>query len=263
MFGTIARRSVGAMLVAVVSVGLVAATAPTGAEATTLVTSWHVPVLMYHRIAPAWERGNDLVDLVLNPSLFDAQLKALKANGWHTITAARLAATMAAGQPTTAKSFVITLDDGRFDGYTHAFPILKKYGFVATFYVITGRVGRSGYLTWAQMKTMQAAGMEIGNHSVSHVDFNTYTLAQTDAQVRGAHTAIATNTGVTPTSFAYPFGYTYPNVVTSVKNAGIKIAFTTLFGATETWATRLLVPRVRIHSTTTASQIVSLLCPYR
>jgi len=52
-------------------------------------------------------------------------------------------------------------------------------------------------------------------------------------------------------------------VVTSVKNAGIEIAFTTVFGARETWATRLLLPRVRIHSTTTASQIVSLLYPYR
>ena len=64
-------------------------------------------------------------------------------------------------------------------------------------------------------------------------------------------------------SFRPVFGHTYPNVVTSVRNAGIKIAFTTVFGARETWATRLLLPRVRIHSTTTASQIVSLLYPYR
>jgi peptidoglycan/xylan/chitin deacetylase (PgdA/CDA1 family) len=257
------HRYIGVLLALVTALGIAGGTAPAPAQAVSLVTRWHVPVLMYHRIAPATERGHDLVDLVLDPAVFDAQLKALKANGWHTITAATLAAKMAARQPISHKTVVITLDDGREDGYTHAFPILKKYGFIATFYVITGRVGRSNAITWSQMQTMQAAGMEIGNHTVSHADMKLYTRAQTDAQVASAQKAILTNTGVAAQTFAYPFGFTYPNVVASVKAAGVKIAFTTVFGAKETMATRFLVPRVRIHPATTASGIVSLLYAYR
>ena len=255
------HRFFGVLLALVTALGIASLAAPAPAQAATRVTSWHVPVLMYHRIAPASERGGDLVDLVIAPTTFDAQLRALKANGWHTITAATLAAKMAAGQPVGYKTFVITFDDGRADGYTHAFPVLRKYGFVATFYVITGRVGGRTAITWAQMKTMQAAGMEIGNHTVSHVQ--NLARIQADAQVAGAQMAILTDTGVAAQTLAYPFGFVCPNLVASVKAAGIKIAFTTAFGAKETWATRLLLPRVRIHPTTTASKIVALLYPDR
>jgi peptidoglycan/xylan/chitin deacetylase (PgdA/CDA1 family) len=257
------HRAIGVLLALVTALGIAGVTAPVSAQALSLVTSWRVPVLMYHRIAPASERGTDLVDLVIDPAIFDAQLKALKANGWHTITAATLAAKMAAGAPISYKTFVITLDDGREDGYSHAFPILRKYGFVATFYVITGRVGRTNAITWAQMKTMQAVGMEIGNHTVSHTDMKLFTRAQTDAQVAGAQASILANVGIAATTFACPFGFAYPNVVASIKADGSKIAFTTVFGAKETMATRFLLPRVRIHPMTTAAGIVALLYPDR
>jgi peptidoglycan/xylan/chitin deacetylase (PgdA/CDA1 family) len=168
---------------------------------------------------------------------------------------------MAAGQAIGYKSFVITFDDGRADGYTHAFPLLQKYGFVATFFVITDRVGASSTISWAHLKAMQAAGMEIGNHTASHVESTVRT--QTDAQVAGAQQAILTNTSVASQTLAYPFGFTSPNLVASVKAAGIKIAFTTVAGTQESWATRLLLPRVRIQPTTTASKLVSLLYPDR
>lgn len=259
----ITHRYIGVLLGLVTALGIVGLTEPAPAQAATAVTSWHVPVLMYHRIAPASERGSDLVDLVLDPRVFDAQLKALKANGWHTITAAMLAAKMATGQTIAYKTFVMTLDDGRSDGYTHAFPIIEKYGFVATFYVITGRVGRSTAISWAEMRTMEAAGMEISNHTVSHPDMKLYTRAQTDFQVESAQQAILANTGIAAQTFAYPFGFTYPGVVASVQAAGSKIAFTTVSGAKETMATRFLLPRVRVHATTTASGIVLLLYPDR
>src|SRR5450759_4487209 len=56
-----------------------------------------VPVLMYHRIAPADEVGRSLPNLVVPPDLFAAQLEALVAAGWRSITAADLAADLAAG----------------------------------------------------------------------------------------------------------------------------------------------------------------------
>jgi hypothetical protein len=63
-------------------------TAPASPEAvgSRHVSTYDVPVLMYHRIAPPSERGHDLPDLVVDPKRFDAQLAALRADGWQTIT---------------------------------------------------------------------------------------------------------------------------------------------------------------------------------
>jgi peptidoglycan/xylan/chitin deacetylase (PgdA/CDA1 family) len=239
-------------------------TAPASPEAvgSRRVSTYHVPVLMYHRIAPRSERGHDLPDLVLDPKRFDAQLATLKAHGWRTITSGELAAAMRTGVPIPSKTFVITIDDGHVDGYTHAFPTLKRYGFVATFFVITSRLDRSNCLTWAELAEMQAAGMEVGNHTVSHVSEAGYSRVQTNVQVMGAQVAIAAHLGVTPISFAYPYGDTPANLVASVEASGIAVAYTTAGGATETLRTAYLLPRVRVSATTTASGILWLVRRY-
>ena len=244
----------------VVSAPLAAAIA--GLAATDAPTGYHVPVLMYHRIAPASERGNDLADLVLDPRVFDAQLAALEAHGWRTITSGQLARAVAANDEVPARTFVITLDDGREDGYTHAFPILQKHGFVATFFVITGRVNERRYLTWTEMNDMQAAGMEIGNHTVSHLDETRFTRSQADRQVMGAQDAIERNLGVPAVSFAYPSGRMPANLVASVKASRLQVAYTTIGGADETAATAYFWPRIRIHPTTTAAGILWLVDRY-
>ena len=225
--------------------------------------AYHVPVLMYHRIEPASERGHALFNLVVEPSVFEAQLAALKGRGWHTITSAQLAATMDAGCDVPPRTFVITLDDGHQDGYSNAMPILEKFGFVATFFVITGRVGRPHYLTWAEMLEMRGAGMEIGNHTVSHVDEATYGRARTDAQVLDAQRAIELHLDTAPVSFAYPFGLMPANLVASVKASGIEVAYTTVRGASESLETAYALPRIRVQPTTVPVNLAVFLERYR
>lgn len=228
------------------------------------VTSYHVPILLYHVIAPISEAGDDLPHLVVDPALFDAQLALLKANGWHTITSVQFSADLYAKVAIPAKTFMITIDDGHDDGYIHAFPVLQKYGFTATYFVITDRVRSldQGYLTPNSIQTMGAAGEEIANHTVSHVDFSTYTLAQDEAQVNGAQTAIASWAGATPVSFAYPFGAAYPNLETAVKAAGLKVAYLEGPGTPETLATAYALPRTEILNTTTAAQVMKMVTTY-
>jgi peptidoglycan/xylan/chitin deacetylase (PgdA/CDA1 family) len=212
--------------------------------------TYHVPVLMYHRIAFEAERGRSLPGLVVDPRRFDSQLGALRNAGWRTITSAQLAAAVFAGASIPARTFTITIDDGHEDGYTHAFPILRRLGFVATFFVIAGRIGRHGYLTWPQLATMQAAGMEIGNHSLNHVDEWAFTRDQTDHQVLAAQQLIDTHLGQPPVSFAYPFGASPPNLVASVTASGLRVAYTELAGARESAAAPYFWPRLRVDPTT-------------
>ena len=73
----------------------------------------------------------------------------------------------------------LTFDDGYQDFVTHAMPVLKRYGFTATAFVLAGRLG--GHNVWSgpgpdkplltadQVREVAQAGIEIGSHGLEHV----------------------------------------------------------------------------------------------
>jgi peptidoglycan/xylan/chitin deacetylase (PgdA/CDA1 family) len=201
---------------------------------------------MYHRVAPAGEIGDSLPGLVVSPDLFAAQLQALVAAGWQSITAAQLAADLATGVTPPPRTFVITFDDGRSDGYMHAFPILRRLGLVATFYVITGRIGMTYNLSASQLRRMAAAGMEIGSHTVDHVRLSSANPSAARLQLTQSAATIARVAGQRPTTFAYPFGGLDPFAQSLVQATGYAMAFTEVSGCQQTWWGRLASPRVRV-----------------
>ena len=58
------------------------------------------------------------------------------------------------------KLVVLTFDDGNVSDLTTVAPILTEHGFGATFYITSGWVGRTGRMTWEQVKELAAAGLE-------------------------------------------------------------------------------------------------------
>jgi peptidoglycan/xylan/chitin deacetylase (PgdA/CDA1 family) len=62
----------------------------------------------------------------------------------------------------------ITFDDGNESQFTEYYPILERYGFRATFYVITSLIGKRGMLTYDQLKELYNHGNEIGSHTHTH-----------------------------------------------------------------------------------------------
>jgi peptidoglycan/xylan/chitin deacetylase (PgdA/CDA1 family) len=166
----------------------------------------HIPILMYHRIATKAEAGNSIASLVVPPETFSAQLDTLKAGGWNTITMATLAADMQAHVKPPSKTFVITIDDGWSDGYTHAFPILSKHGFVATYYMVAGRIDTRDFLSSVELRTMVGAGDEIGDHTMDHVDLAGQSASKLKYEIDVAAARIAQVTNVWPASLAYPSG---------------------------------------------------------
>jgi peptidoglycan/xylan/chitin deacetylase (PgdA/CDA1 family) len=215
-----------------------------------------VPVLMYHRVAPADQVGDSLPNLVVRPELFAAQLEALVAAGWRSITAAELAADLAAGIRPPRRTFVITFDDGRSDGYTEAFPILRRLGLVATFYVVTGRIGVTNSLSASQLQGLASAGMEIGSHSVDHIPLTSANPRAARLQLTRSAAQIAAVTGQRPTTFAYPFGGMDPFDQKLVRETGYAMAFTVVDGCRMSWPTRLAAPRVRVSPGTSPRDLL-------
>jgi len=206
---------------------------------------------MYHLVATPAEAGNALPSLVVSPMLFAAQMQKLRLAGWHTTTAATLAADVSSGHRPPARTFVITLDDGHEDGYTEAFPILKANGFVATYYDVTGRVDHAGWLSSNELVAMDDAGMEIADHTVDHTELTTVANAVAISEIVGAKTFIANLLGPSPTTLAYPYGSWNAAVVADVRAAGFLLALTTKEGCFESTSTRLQAPRLRVSPSTT------------
>jgi peptidoglycan/xylan/chitin deacetylase (PgdA/CDA1 family) len=220
----------------------------------------HVPVLMYHRIVPWAKAGRSLPGLVVPPDTFAAQMRTLAAAGWHTVTAAQLAADLAAGRRPKPRTFVITFDDGWADGYRYALPILRRNGFVGTFYVISGRISRlSGFLSPTQLQAMQAAGMEIGDHTVSHADLPARTTSKARYEIVHAADQIAVVVGVRPSTFAYPYGARNLRDESLVARAGFALALTTVEGCLEISSNQFSVPRLRVGPGTSPTELLGTL----
>jgi peptidoglycan/xylan/chitin deacetylase (PgdA/CDA1 family) len=64
--------------------------------------------------------------------------------------------------------YCFTFDDGLASDYEEVFPVLCEIGLRATFFVVPTFVETPGYVTWAQLREMVAAGMEVGSHSLTH-----------------------------------------------------------------------------------------------
>ena len=221
---------------------------------------YHVPVLMYHRIIPTSEAGDSLPDLVVSPETFSVQMKALFDAGWHSITMATLADDMETDRTIPAKTFVITFDDGWYDGYVYAFPIMREYGFVGTFYVITSRINSADFLSTQELRTLEAAGNDIGNHTLDHISLQTVPLARVKQEVEKASEAIERAVGHRPVSLAYPMGGISMAVVMVLGDIpDMKLAVHTGFGTYETWLGRFDMPRVRIHPGSSPKEILAWL----
>jgi peptidoglycan/xylan/chitin deacetylase (PgdA/CDA1 family) len=244
----------------------------------------HVPILMYHRIVPVGLAGNSIRSLVVPPETFDAQLAALQEAGWRTITMAMLATDLAAHVTPPAKTFVITIDDGWDDGYTYALPILASHGFVATYFVIASRIDQGSFLSSAHLRALVAAGDEIGDHTMDHVNLTAQGPANLTYEIDAAAARIAQVTGVWPESLAYPSGYEDAHVVAAVgacqelrvavidkhlvvqePGAAPKLGaspappLTTTLQAYETWADRFVIPRIKVTPGTTPAELLAWL----
>lgn len=198
-------------------------------EATPSASFRHVrvPILVYHSIAPYRAGMSRLVkEFTVPPETFDEQLHYLQQNGYTVISFESLVdATTSPSAPLPEKPVVLTFDDGWEDLYRHAFPLLMKYHDTATFFIFTNGIGDRDFMTWSQLKTMQAAGMDIESHSVSHPFLSAMTdKAKLWKEIEGSREIIASHLGRAPDIFAYPYG-TYNDLdIAMLKAAGYRAA---------------------------------------
>ncbi|MFN8457926.1 MAG: polysaccharide deacetylase family protein [Anaerolineae bacterium] len=222
----------------------------------------HVPILMYHYLsAPPADADAIRRDLSTSPEQFEEHLAYLRQAGYHTISLEQLAYAIKGVIQLPNKSIIITFDDGYRDHYENAFPILKKNGFTATFFIFTQPIDTNNvdYLSWDMVKEMHRAGMEFGSHSYRHLDMRQRDVDFLVYEIVGSSEAIEQRIGEPVRFFSYPSGRYDDMVIKVLDSAKFWGAVTTQWGATESLENRFELPRIRIRGNDTAEDLANKL----
>ncbi|MBU3142926.1 polysaccharide deacetylase family protein [Clostridium sp. CF012] len=182
-----------------------------------------IPVLMYHAIG--YEKGNTAR---IPKEKFKAQMKYLKDNGYSTLTLDEAYDFFKTNKPVPQKSVVLTFDDGYVDNFLEALPILKEFGFKATYFIITNVVDKSpGYMSLEQLKAMQANKMDIQSHTAKHEHLAKLSYEEQVKTLKESKAFLEKSLGKKVQYIAYPYGEYSKETLTAVKKAGYTMAFTT------------------------------------
>jgi peptidoglycan/xylan/chitin deacetylase (PgdA/CDA1 family) len=217
---------------------------------------------MYHYISVPPARADKYrLDLSVAPRHFEAQLAWLRGEGYQTISLSQLVYHLSLGWPLPKKPIILTFDDGYRDAYTNAFPLLRRYGFLGTFFLVTKPIddGNSDYLTWDMVKEMHQAGMDMEPHGYRHYDLKGRGMDFLVYEIVGAKEAIEARTGQQTRFFAYPSGSYDRTTIAVLKSAYFWAALTTVQGATHSGDDLFELKRVRIRGSTSVDQLAQLL----
>jgi len=185
-----------------------------------------IPVLNYHQVN---NKAHHL--LTLSSQEFEAQMAYLQEAGYTTISPDQLVDHLQYGASLPPNPILITFDDGYEDNYRNAYPILQKYNFTATIFLITDFVSNNNrYLTWDQVKKMKDNGFSFGSHTLSHVFLANATDDDVLSELTKSREAMEWRLNQKIEYLAYPGGTYDQRVIKMAKQVGYRAAFTINLG---------------------------------
>jgi len=198
----------------------------------------HLAILTFHSLDHTGSR------ISVAPEVFVRQVGRLRNAGYLVLP---LGEALQADPRSARRIAALTFDDGYASVQETAAPVLARFGWRATIFVVSDYVGRdnqwpgqaafvppAGLLTWRQLQDFAAAGWEIGAHTRTHPDLTTLDPQGLEAEVGGSKRALEDRLGRAVDLFAYPSGK-YDERVRAVVRRHFRAACTTDMGwASET-----------------------------
>ncbi|MCM8782288.1 MAG: polysaccharide deacetylase family protein [Candidatus Omnitrophica bacterium] len=195
-----------------------------------LSPGYEVPILTYHYFGNNGKiDGKDYPLLFVSPDNFEKQMRYLKEKGYRVVSLETLVDGIKEINKFPHNTVVITVDDGHKSFFTYAYPVLKKYGFPATVFLVSDIIGaRQDYLDWDEIRQMFTDNISFGGHTRSHVYLphikNKDVLWK---EIAGCKEVIEKALGKRIDYFSYPVGGFTKEARTLVEKAGYKGACST------------------------------------
>ena len=211
-----------------------------------------IRILFYHSI------DNSGSDISTSVETFERQMAYLKKEEYHTISLSDYINTIYPKNVPSSKLVIITFDDGFEGTYLHAFPVLKKYGFIATIFLTTDYIDGSAHwisrdlnlienrifnasiskkklqkiketshfplLTWGKIKEMSNYGIEFGSHTASHLWLAKTTSEKTKEDISRSRAIIQEKLNKSVDFLSYPYSDYTPQTKEIVRELGFRAA---------------------------------------
>lgn len=219
-----------------------------------------IPILMYHQIDEPPQRGTTLRGLIVAPQSFARQMTMLKLLGYQGLSMRDLEPYLKGEKQ--GKVLGLTFDDGYQNNLYNALPVLKKNGFTATCYGVSGMMGDTNrwdlgkgiaekpLMTLGDWKAWRDAGMDIGSHTLTHANLTELPTEEARKQIVASKQELEGTLGCEVRHFCYPYGKFSAEHAVMVKEAGYVTATTTQRGRVHEGADPFTLRRIMVARAT-------------
>jgi peptidoglycan/xylan/chitin deacetylase (PgdA/CDA1 family) len=169
-----------------------------------------IPVLLYHKV---WPGIND--HLTITPERLREHWELLRKEGYQALSLDEYLQVATGQKPKPAKALLLTFDDGYRNNLTYVYPLLKEFGWKATFFVIantlTGGYKEEGStaeqkMTPAELRSLDPAIVQLALHGYSHRDMGSLRPAEMQEELAKSIQAFKDSGLPFNMVFAYPYG---------------------------------------------------------
>ncbi len=204
-------------------------------------------ILLYHSV------GSDVSPASIPVKAFATQME-LVARRFKTVRLGDLRSATRSGHPSEENIACVTFDDGYADNFEHALPVLEQCGIKATFFVVSGFLGKTcptfagpiPMMEAGQVRELAAMGHEIGSHTVSHRLLAALPHRTATMEMELSKKTLEDMLGEEVSSLAYPKGSYDRGMEETAERLGYRTAATTREGLVEPRPDWMALPRVWI-----------------
>jgi len=213
-------------------------------------------ILMYHNIDNP-PKGARIPNLYVTPGMFRFQMWYLRMAGFQVLSVQDLVASVERGE-TRHNRAAITFDDGYMDFYKNAYPVLNRYGYPSTVFIVSELVGKDNawdsrneniakpLMDWKTIIEINSNGVQIGSHTKTHPELTRIPPDQQIMEIAGSKKDLEERLNHPIETFCYPGGDLSNEVKEAVKKAGYCCAVTTQRGHVEKGNDPLALRRIPI-----------------
>ncbi|MEG4274066.1 MULTISPECIES: sulfotransferase [unclassified Microcoleus] len=175
-----------------------------------------LPILSYRRISP------DSLDAV-SPQVLEQQLQYLKDRGYYSASWENWRSAKLAKTPLPGKAVLMTFDGGYLDFFQYAWPLLKRFDFTATVFLVAESIGKTHswekaeleevqLMGWPEILQLQNAGIEFGSMSATHQPLTALSPTEIVREAAKSRAILERGLEKSVKCFAYPYGDVDPIV---------------------------------------------------
>jgi len=161
-----------------------------------------LPILAYNRICT---------------EILEQQLQYLKDSGYYSTSWEDWQNAKLAQIPLPGKAVLLTFDGGYLDFFNYAFPLLKRFNFTATVFLVAESIGKTNswekaefpevqLMGWPQIRQLRDAGIEFGSMSATYQPLTGLSPTEIVREGAKSRAILERGLGKPVKCFAYPYG---------------------------------------------------------